>query len=74
MATRTPPLHVVEELRAAHWTGDPHQMREAIWKAHAVGVRTSQIARELRTTPERVKAAITFATPQPRGAFARNGV
>jgi hypothetical protein len=38
---------VVEELRAAHWSGDPQQMREAIWTAQAVGVRTWQIAREL---------------------------
>lgn len=60
MATPIPPYHVVEELRAAHWSGDPQQLREAIWSAQALGVRTWQIARELRTTPRRVKAAITF--------------
>jgi hypothetical protein len=63
MATPNPPFRVIEELRAAHWSGDPQQMREAIWNAQAVGVRTSQIARELRTTPRRVKAAITFTAP-----------
>jgi hypothetical protein len=63
MATPIPPFHIVERLRAAHWSGDPQQMREAIWSAHAVGVRTRQIARELRTTRRRVKAAITFTAP-----------
>jgi hypothetical protein len=63
MAARIPPSYVVEELRAAHWSGDPQRMREAIWNAHVVGIRTSQIARELSTTPQRVKATITFSAP-----------
>jgi hypothetical protein len=63
MATPIPPFRVVEELRAAHWSGDPQQMREAIWNAQAVGVRPWQIAWELGTTPRRVRAAITFPAP-----------
>jgi len=55
-----PPFTVVEELRAAHWSGDPQQLRLAIWNAHIAGVNTWQIAEELATTPRRVRAAITF--------------
>ena len=60
MATPIPPFHVVEDLRAAHWSGDPQQLRAAILNAQAVGVETWQIARELGTTPRRVRAAVTF--------------
>lgn len=55
-----PPFRVVEALRDAHWSGDPQKLREAIWNAHASGVRTWQIAQELGTTPRRVRAATTF--------------
>jgi hypothetical protein len=60
MANPIPPFRVVEALRAAHWSGDPQELREAIWNAQVVGVRNWQIARELATTPRRVRAVITF--------------
>jgi hypothetical protein len=62
MATPIPPFRVIEDLKAAHWSGDPQQMREAIWNAKVAGVRTWQIAEELGTTTRRVRAAIIFPT------------
>ncbi len=54
------PFYLVDALRTAQWSGDPKQMRDAIYLARAAGLTKREIARELRTTPRRVTAAITF--------------
>ena len=57
----THPFELVNALWTAHWSGDPKQMRDAIYLARAAGMTKLEIARELRTTVRHVRAAITFA-------------
>jgi len=57
----THPFELVNALWTAHWSGDPKQLRDAIYRARAAGMTKLEIARELRTTVRHVTAAITFA-------------
>ncbi len=57
----THPFELVNALWTAHWSGDPKQLRDAIYLARVAGMTKPEIARELRTTVRHVTAAITFA-------------
>ncbi len=52
---------LIDALVAAHWSGDPRQLRKAIRAALDSGMKAKQVAEELRTTKARVLAAVASA-------------
>ena len=53
---------LIDALRAAHWSGDPRQLRKAIRAALDSGMKAKQVAVELRTTKSRVLAALVYTS------------